>query len=220
MASTYTEPIRAGEFLISEGGGTRSREKVTIKSGEDLLAGAVVGKITVGAATAAAVAGNTGNGTCGAVTLSAGAKAGVYRLVIIEPATNAGAFVVEDPDGIIIGRGNVASAFSDGGLAFTLADGSTDFVAGDSFTITIAAGSGKYVEMDPAATDGSQIAAGVLYGDCDAAAADKEAVIIARDAEVNEALLVWISGATTNQKNAGKAQLATLGIIARAGFPA
>lgn len=220
MASTYTEPNRPGQFLVSEAGGTRSREKVTIKSGETLLAGAVVGKITVGAATAAAVAGNTGNGTCGAVTVSAGAKAGVYRLVIIEPATNAGAFIVEDPDGIIIGRGNVASAFSAGGLAFTLADGSTDFIAGDMFTITIAAGSGKYVEMDPAATDGSQIAAGVLYGDCDAASADTEAVIIARDAEVNNSYLVWITGATTDQKNAAKTQLAALGIITRAGFPA
>lgn len=220
MASTYTEPIRAGEFLISEAGGTRSREKVTIKSGEDLLAGAVVGKITVGAATAAAVAGNTGNGTMGAVTLSAGAKVGVYKLTIVEPGTNVGTFIVEDPDGINIGRGVVASAFSAGGLAFTLADGSTDFVAGDQFTITVAAGSGKYVEMDPAAADGSQIAAGVLYGDCDASLADTEAVIIARDAEVNEALLVWISGATTNQKNQGKTELKALGIIARAGFPA
>lgn len=91
----------------------------------------------VGTAVAAAVAGNTGTGTMGAVTVSAGAKAGVYRLTIIEPAADAGTFLVEDPDGIPIGSGTVAVAFSAGGLAFTLADGGTDFIAGDAFTITV-----------------------------------------------------------------------------------
>lgn len=90
-----------------------------------------------GSAVAAAVAGNTGNGAMGAITVSTGAKAGVYTLTIIEPAANAGAFVVTDPDGIVIGNGDVAAAFSAGGLAFTLADGATDFAAGDQLTITV-----------------------------------------------------------------------------------
>lgn len=94
-------------------------------------------QVSVGTAVAAAVAGNTGNGTMGAVTVSAGAKAGVYRLTIVEPAANAGTFVVEDPDGVIVGSGTVAVAFSAGGLAFTLADGATDFASGDAFTITV-----------------------------------------------------------------------------------
>lgn len=91
------------------------------------------------AATGAAVAGsgNTGNGAMGAITVSAGAKKGVYRLVIVEPATNAGVFAVYDPDGVFVDNGNVAAAFSAGGLAFTLADGATDFAAGDSFDITV-----------------------------------------------------------------------------------
>jgi hypothetical protein len=80
---------------------------------------------------------NTGNGTFGAVTVSAGAKVGTYRVVITEPASNAGTFSVEDPDGIQIGEGTVAVAFSAGGLAFTIADGATDFVAGDSWTIAV-----------------------------------------------------------------------------------
>lgn len=218
MANPLTEPRYAGEFLVSEAPGSRSREAVTVLSGQNLLAGTVLGKVAHGAATAAAVAGNTGNGTMGAVTLSVGVKVGVYRLTLVEPATNAGAFVVEDPDGIVIGSGTVAVAFSAGGLAFTLADGSTDFAAGDAFTITVAAGSGKYKKYDPANTDGSEGAVGVLYADCDASAADAAGVIIARDAEVNEDLLVWFSGATTNQKNTGKAQLAALGIIARPGL--
>lgn len=37
---------RAGEFLLSEGNGTISREEVTIASGSNLVAGTVVGKVT------------------------------------------------------------------------------------------------------------------------------------------------------------------------------
>ncbi len=91
------------------------------------------------AATAAAVAGsgNTGNGAMGAVTVTAGAKPGVYVLEITAAAANAGAFRVTDPTGIFVDDGDVAAAFSAGGLAFTLADGATDFVVGDTFAITV-----------------------------------------------------------------------------------
>lgn len=92
-----------------------------------------------GAATSAAFSGNTGDGAMGSVTTSAGAKVGAYKLVIIEPGSNAGKFTLTDPDGLVVGTGTVGSAFSAGGLAFTLADGATDFVSGDGFTITVAA---------------------------------------------------------------------------------
>jgi hypothetical protein len=100
--------------------------------------GGVEAAAELGAATAAAVAGNTGNGTMGTVTVGAGAKAGVYVLTCIEPGTNAGKFLLQDPDGIAVGVVTVAAAFSAGGLGFTLADGSTDFASGDAFTITVA----------------------------------------------------------------------------------
>lgn len=91
------------------------------------------------AATGAATAGadNTGNGTMGAITVTAGAKAGVYTLEITGAASNAGAFRVTDPDGVFVNDGDVAAAFSSGGLAFTLADGATDFVVGDTFAIAV-----------------------------------------------------------------------------------
>lgn len=88
-------------------------------------------------AASAALGTNTGNGAMGAITVSAGAFPGRYTLTIIEPAANAGNFTVTDPNGVQIGDGTVAAAFSAGGLAFTLTDGSTDFVAGDSFAITV-----------------------------------------------------------------------------------
>jgi hypothetical protein len=100
----------------------------------------VAGGTFAATASAAALGTNTGNGVMGAITVSAGAKQGDYVLTVVEPAANAGAFIVTDPDGIQIGDGNVAAAFSAGGLAFTLADGATDFVAGDSFAITVAYG--------------------------------------------------------------------------------
>lgn len=43
---TLTEVFHDGGFLISEGNGHQSREKVTILSGEVLKAGAVVAKVT------------------------------------------------------------------------------------------------------------------------------------------------------------------------------
>lgn len=41
-----TETSHAGEFILSEANGKRSRENVTVASGQDLVAGAVLGKIT------------------------------------------------------------------------------------------------------------------------------------------------------------------------------
>ena len=82
--------------------------------------GVVAGGTFAGTATSAAGSGNVGNGTMGAITVSAGAKKGVYKLVIIEPVTNAGAFEVTDPDGVFVDNGTVGVAFSAGGLAFTL----------------------------------------------------------------------------------------------------
>jgi len=171
--TTETSPnvdhIRAGEFPALT-------EDVTIASGQVLAVGAVLGQVTVGAATPAAVAGNTGNGTIGAVTTGAGAKPGVYRAVCIEPATNAGVFVIEDPEGVIIGRATVAVAFS-GILGFTIADGGTDFIAGDSFTITVAAGSLEYRLAVAAATDGSQAPKRILAKAIDTTAAAAKAPV-------------------------------------------
>lgn len=42
------EGRHAGEFILSEASGSRSRENITIVSGQDLPAGAVLGKITTG----------------------------------------------------------------------------------------------------------------------------------------------------------------------------
>lgn len=220
--SVLTEGKYVGDWLKGEVEEPRdySREVITILAGSGsaraLTSGMVLGKITKGAATPAAVAGNTGNGTIGTVTVGAAAKPGVYAVTCIEPATNAGKFLVNDPEGQVLGVATVAVAFSAGGIGFTIADGATDFVSGDSFTITVAAGSGKWVQLDLTGTNGSEDAAGILYINATAAdGTDGEGVAIVRQAVVSANGIVWPAGANTNQKDAAIAQLAVLGIIVR-----
>lgn len=153
--------------------------------------------ITGAAVVSTAFSGNTGNGTMGAVTISAGAKAGTYKLVVVEPGTNVGTFTIEDPDGKFVGRGVVGSAYSGGGLAFTLADGSTDFVSGDGFDIVVGAGSGNYVAYNDANIDGSEVCVGVLYAYApDLSAAEQKAIAIVRFAELQRSELTgWDAAA-------------------------
>ena len=218
--AVLTEGQHAEEFLVSEAAGERSRESITLISGQNLSASAVLGKITKGAASSAAYSvanmgrDNTGNGTMGAVTVSAGAKVGAYKLTIVEPGTNVGSYTVHDPDGVLIGVGVVAAAFSAGGLAFTLADGSTDFVAGDGFIITVAAGSGKYTYVDPEGVNGSETAVAILLRNVDASGGDVVCAALVRDCEVNADELLY-SDADAGEIAAIKVQLASVGIICR-----
>jgi len=212
--TVFNEPIRAGEFLVSEANGNRSRDVGALLTGTKYIAGTVLGQITHG--TASVVAGtNTGNGVFGAVTVGATAQAGDYKVRITKAAANAGDFQVVDPQGDVVGLGTVAVAFAGGGLAFTLADGATDFAVGDSWTVTVAAGSLKFKTWNPTNTDGSQVAVAVLVGPVDATDADQRATIIARSAEVNAHSLTYVGGATDNQKAAAATQLAAVGIIVR-----
>ena len=75
--------------------------------------------------------------------------------------------------------------------------------------------SGKYKALDPAAVDGSEAAAGILYDAVDASAADAEGVAIVRLAEVNAAELVWPDGITGGEQTTALGELAALTIIAR-----
>lgn len=215
--TTLTEGTHAGEFLVSESPGTLSREVVTILSGSGVIsAGMVLGQITkAGTASAAAYATNTGNGAMGAITVSAGAVAGAYKLTVIEPGANVGTFQVEDPNGVLVGIGAVASAFSAGGLAFTLADGGTDFVAGDGFTITVAAGSLKYAPYDDDNTNGTEVATAIAYDEVDATSADKSCTVIFRNAEVKLSALQWAATNDATDKTNGLADLVAKNIVAR-----
>src|SRR5512141_2741325 len=167
--AVQTESNYLGDWLKYEADNQYSRDIVTVLAGSgaarELLTGMVLGRITKGVAASAAAAGNTGNGAITAApTVGQAAKPGVYRAVCIEPAADGGKFAVEDPDGILVGVATVGVEFTTH-LTFTIADGAADFVAGDSFTITVAAGSGKVKQIDFAGTDGSNIPCGLLLLD-------------------------------------------------------
>lgn len=219
--TTLTEGVYATESLISEAPGDRSREAVTVKSGSNLKANAILGTIVSGTvASAAKSGGNTGNGTFtldGTTPLLLGAKLGVYTLRCIAAATNNGTFRLEDPDGNVLS--DIVMAAGAGAVAEqikgALADGATDFAVGDGFDITVSALVEKEVEYNPAGTDGSQIATGVLYGAVNATSADTRGVAYKRDCELNADIVQWKTGATTAQKAKGTSDLKRRGIILR-----
>lgn len=216
--TVFTEGNHAGEHLVSEANGNRSREAVTI-TGADLSAGAVLGRKT-GTLTGAGsvVAGNAGAATItSAPVVAAGTKPGVYSIVITSAGPTAD-FSMEDPDGVLVGTGNVGTAATLGGIGpFTITDAGTDPAVGDRFEIAVTedASNVKYAALNLAATDGSQRAAGVLYDTARAASADVKATAHVRDCEVNGLVLTWPAGITTDQKAAAVAELAALGIIVR-----
>ncbi len=75
---------------------------------------------------------------------------------------------------------------------------------------------GKYTTLAPAATNGSQNAAGILWDKVDASAADAPGVVMLRGpAIVNRHEIIWPEGATEAQITAATTALATIGIILR-----
>lgn len=74
---------------------------------------------------------------------------------------------------------------------------------------------GKYVILAPAAADGSEGAAAVLWAGVDASGGDVAAVAIVRDAEVKGDGLIWPAGITGGQTTTATGQLNALGIVLR-----
>ena len=75
---------------------------------------------------------------------------------------------------------------------------------------------GKYTQLAPAASNGSQNAAGILWAEADASAADAPGVVVLRGpAIVNRHEIIWPVGATEPQIATATAALALLGILLR-----
>lgn len=137
LGATLTEGQHAGEFLAWEATSFK-REAVTVLSGQSLSPGAVIGRVSkgIGRAVGSAVTG-TGNGTLGSIFAGPEIQVGTYTLTCTAAATNAGTFSVTCPDGKALPGATVGSAYVSRHVNFTIADGSTDFVVGDAFTITV-----------------------------------------------------------------------------------
>ena len=75
---------------------------------------------------------------------------------------------------------------------------------------------GKYTALTPGASNGSQNAAGILWGKADATDADAPGVVLLRGpAIVNRHEIGWPEGITEGQTNTAIAALTALGIILR-----
>lgn len=223
VSPVLTERRHSGGFLVSEAEGMRARDQVTLlqqssdfqsSTSPILPAGVVLGETLVGSsATYAANAGNTGNFTCGAVTVAQGAVEGTYNIEFIAATV----FNVYYPNGELVGEGHTGTAFSAGGLGFTITAGGTAAVAGDGATIALAANSnvGLYAPLNLSATDGTQNAAAILFNETDASQGNTKVTVINTAAEVNGSELVYPSGASASQIAAINAQLVALGIKVR-----
>ena len=214
-----TQSPTMGDVLKYSENPNYTNETVTLLTGTNYAVGSVLGQITTAGATSVANGGNTGNGvlTVDAVDpVLADAQAGAYKVTIITAATNGGTYTVTGPNGNPLGNANVAATFANE-IKFVLADGATDFVVGDFFTITVAAGSGKYKLATADGTDGAQIASAVLLMAADATAADATGVILARGpAIVSKAALVFDATVTAGALTTTKyAELTAVGIVPR-----
>ncbi len=167
------------------GGDDFKHRAVTVKSGAGVLPrGALLGRVKTGTASSAAkAAGNTGNGTLvldASTPLLANAQPGVYTVRCITAGTNSATFRVTDPSGGVLGdvsfSGSGASATFADRIKFAVTDGSTDFVVGDGFDVTVAE-TDKYIASVATAIDGSADAGGlcILAADIDATSGDVSA---------------------------------------------
>lgn len=178
VQATTNQDIRPTLIL----GGEALRQLVTLlqDAGKTtiLAFGTILGRIVTGAVSAVAGA-NTGDGTCTSLATVEGSvvKPGTYVLECTYAVAHGGVFKLTAPGGGIIAQNltmragaGLATPFVAGGIAFTLTDGAADFIAGDKFTITVAAGSGKYVPLKVNGKDGAQRVAGIYVGEDIAAA--------------------------------------------------
>lgn len=203
MATSLTSKPRVKAVILAEASGQRSRENIVVtQTGTALESGTLLTKVDTGAGTFALDAGATGNPTSSAITVGAAAVPGVYTIQF----TAATKFTVVAPGGATVGAGTLGSEFDKGGLTFTLTAGATPAVAGDLATITVAAGSGKYVAYRANGAAGPADA--VLYNWLPAKTGDSDAVGFVRDAELNRFELVGLDEPAV-------ADLATKGLIVR-----
>lgn len=172
--------------------------------------------------------GNTGDGTCTALALAAGAKqlVGAYNLECVEAIANGGRFKLEDPNGrlitdqlIMTAGAGAATVFEAGGLRFTLTDGATDFALADKFAVTTTEDGALYL-YDRDAVDGREIIVSLFVPDerTEASAATYPHMVLiggeVRKAKIEEAMTAATAGAWTMTK-AEIDFLQTIGLVVR-----
>lgn len=221
FASRISEAKRQGCYVLDDNG-TQSYDTRVVSSVADIAPGTPLAEAANGAATVTAtqVAG-AGKGvlTLAGTPSDANAPEGVYTVVCIEPAANGGTFQVERPDGTLDGVATVGVAY-DGSVNFTINDGATDFVAGDTAKVTVsyADGSATLVPAGAGVLDGSQVVVGILDAPIWEASngTSEKVAVFARNGEVIGHEMTWPGGGSAAAIKAEiKRQLAEKLIIVR-----
>lgn len=83
---------------------------------------------------------NTGNGTVTAVDTTAASLTETFTLTCTAAAANSGTFSVVGSVSGALASATVGTPYTNAFLSFTINDGSTDFIVGDSFTIAVTQG--------------------------------------------------------------------------------
>lgn len=202
--NTVIDDVIKHEKEINQG----SRDKKTLLSGETCLLGEVVGKVLFTIPTTGTLGSGT-NGTCTSVTGGASTQKGTYKATCTtaNAADAAGVWRIEAPDGAVLGDLTVTQgeagtgSFTDPQINLTISYATGYNSIGDYFNIAVTDGSLKMVQLDSAAVDGSQKAAGIITHDCDASSADEVCSVLVRDALVRANMLRYridfTSGGTT-----------------------
>lgn len=169
LEGTYTPTqLFAGDYPVI------SRKITLAASLGALVAGTLLGKITVGALTAVGAAGTpapAGATITASPTAAAGTQVGVHTFqCIVGGATTASKWRHTGPTGEVLGvaTGNTEYVGTGaGGLTLTITDSGTDPAVGETQIVTVsaAAGAGTYKTSLLAATDGSQTPVAVLAED-------------------------------------------------------
>jgi hypothetical protein len=120
---------------------------------------------------------------------------------------------------VVDGEGVVGTAYN-GTVNFTIADGATDFVAGDAFTVHVAAGQGtvKVVQLNLRRhrRQPERLRREPVRRLCAGRVDDVIQVLRRGPAVVRVEELIWPAGATADQIAHATNQLERLGILARA----
>jgi hypothetical protein len=135
---SLTEANHALEFLLNEADGHLSREQGVLLSGQNLIAGAVLGQINKAQAAAPipAIVG-TGTGAMSALSFGPDVQTGSYVITLTATSSTA-AFSVVAPDGTILPNGAVGTAYVSRHLSFLISNGGT-MTTGDAYTVVVTA---------------------------------------------------------------------------------
>lgn len=152
-------------------GGIFRDELLYFAEADTFAKGTILARQVVALAVVASAVSGGGNGTVTAATVVDGPVVplvGVYTLRCMTAVANGGVWQLEDPNGAVVATGLTmapgalaATVLEAAGLRFTITDGGTDFSAGASATLTVAA-AGQLVPFNPAGAGGAQVPTAIL----------------------------------------------------------